>query len=737
MTARTGIEEGDPAEPTEGVEPVETNCAEVVLDLASPLTDRPLTYRIPPALLAAARVGVRAVIPFGPRTTSGVIVGVHPCGGAGDRPLRDILDIPDHRPLFSDALLALALRVGEETVASLRDAVRCLVPPEISRRRPRPERPQEALLVRDRMPPRPGPRQRLILDTLASAPEGVRVADLVRAGGREPLRRLITLGAVRVADVLAAPPGPAGPIPARPTSEQIRLVPEPPMLLWGDTEARHRWIADAVASASRSGMRSLLTVPETALTPGLAAPLRERWGGRVAEFHSSMPEARRLATWMQILAGEIDVLVGTRSALFAPIDRLGLILVDEEQDPSYKADGAPRYHGRSVALARGQIEGAQVVLASPAPSLEAYAAAVEGRMRRVRLPASGPAVRITVVDMRAERMRGRGGILARPLLEAIRRHLREGGRVALFVNRVGYARVLVCRECGRAVRCPRCEVPMPYDGETRTIQCRVCGMIAPAPDVCPQCRGVALRWLGAGTTRVLEIVRRLFPSIVTVRLDRETERGFGAVAEDFAAGRTRLVVGTQLLLRARRLRPSLVGVVDADTPLYRPDFRATERTFQDLHALLSIASRGQAPPAPDPEVVIQTGVPEHPVITALQSGEDEALYREELRVRQEFGYPPFTHLARLIATSRDRESAHMLAARAAAIARECGVEVLGPAPIVGGQARGAGIRQVRAQCVLRSSAAETVRAAARAALAGVGPLRGSRLVVDMDPQEMH
>ncbi len=726
MTARTGTEGGDPAEP---------HCAEVVLDLASPITDRPLTYRIPSALLAAARVGVQAVIPFGPRTTSGVIVSVHPCDGAGDRPLRDILDIPDPRPLFSDALLALAHRVGEETVASLRDAVRCLVPPEISRRRPRLGRPQEASLVPDRMPPRPGPRQRLILDTLASAPDGVRVADLVRAGGREPLRRLIALGAVRVAD---APAGPEEIVPSRARSLQTHLVPEPPVLLWGDTEARHRWIVDAVASALRSGMRSLLTVPETALTPGLAAPLRERWGGRVAEFHSGMPEARRRATWMQILAGEIDVLVGTRSALFAPLDRLGLIFVDEEQDPSYKADGAPRYHGRSVALARGQIEGAPVVLGSPAPSLETYAAAAEGRMRRVRLPSSGPAVRITVVDMRAERARGRGGLLARPLLEAIRRHLRGGGRVALFVNRVGYARVLVCRECGRAVRCPRCEVPMPYDGETRTIQCRVCGMIAPAPDVCPRCRGVALRWVGAGTTRVLEVVRRLFPAIGTARLDRETERGFGAVAEEFAAGRTRLVVGTQLLLRARRLRPSLVGVVDADTPLYRPDFRATERTFQDLRALLSLASRGQAPSAAlDPEVVIQTGVPEHPVITALQTGEDEALYREELRVRQEFGYPPFAHLARLIATSRDRENAHTLAARAAAIARECGVEVLGPAPIVGGQARRAGIRQARAQCVLRSSAAETVRAAARAALAGVGPLRGSRLVVDMDPQEMH
>src|SRR5437868_3440029 len=194
--------------------------------------------------------------------------------------------------------------------------------------------------------------------------------------------------------------------------------------------------------------------------------------------------------------------------------------------------------------------------------------------------------------MRAERSRGRRGLLSQPLLAAIRLHLRSGGRVALFVNRVGYARILFCQECGRAVRCKRCEVAMPYDGERRAIFCRICGRTDPAPEVCPGCGGAALRWIGAGTERVEEVIGRLFPEIRIARVDRETEREFAKIAADFAGGRTRIVVGTQLMLRARELRPTLIGVVDADLPLYLPDFRAGERTLQQLRAVLSLPCAG-------------------------------------------------------------------------------------------------------------------------------------------------
>jgi primosomal protein N' (replication factor Y) len=423
----------------------------------------------------------------------------------------------------------------------------------------------------------------------------------------------------------------------------------------------------------------------------------------------------------------VEVVVGARSALFAPFDRLGLIMVDEEQDPSLASDASPRYHGREVARERARREGARVVFGSPAPSLESYAAVLSGELVCLRLPPAHPTARVTVVDMRTAHTRGRPGILSPVLVEAVQRHLRAGGRVALFVNRTGYARILLCHECGHAVRCPRCDVSMSFDKETGTIQCRVCGDTVRAPEVCPRCKGVALRWVGPGTKRVEEVVRRLFPHLGVARVDRETAPTFAAVADEFASGRLRLVVGTQLLLRARQLRPSLVGVIDADHPLHLPDFRAAERTFQQLCAVASLA---QVPP--DPEAVVQTRVPDHPALAALRTRQDERFYDSELAVRREFGFPPYTSLARLIASGDDRRAVQALAQRASETARERGVEVLGPAPALGGRGRG----QFQVQCLLRSPQREAVRAAARDALARLPRGRSARLTVEIDPQEI-
>lgn len=702
------------------------DCAEVLLDLSSRIADHPLTYRIPPALCGPVRLGVRVLVPLGRRVAEGFVLAVHPCGEGGMRELREILDVPDPAPLFSEALLALARTVAEESLATLLDAVRCLVPDRHGARRAASAlRRAHQVAVLGRAPGRPGRRQRAMLAALGTAPGGVPVAELVRAGGRASLRRLVASGAVRLVDAPPAPGGDRGRLDDGRHAADAPPQAEPPTLLWGDAEARGRWVADAIAATVRSGRQALVTVPEIARAPEVVARVGEIAGLRVAALHSDLPPSRRRALWAEIRAGAVDVVVGTRSALWAPLDRLGLLVVDDEHDPSYKPDAAPRCHARAVALARGRIDRARVVLGTQTPSVEAYAAAACGRMRCVRLAPAGPAVRVTVVDMKAERQARRGGVLAQPLIEAIRRHLRAGGRVALFVNRVGYARVLLCRECGFVLRCPRCGVPMPYDRGAGAVRCRVCGHTAPAPDLCPRCRGVALWWVGAGTARVEEVVRRVFPALRTARLDRETAPAFGAVAEAFASGRVPLVVGTQLLLRARRLRPSLVGVVDADAALYLPDFRAAERAFQQLRAVASLAGG-----PPDPEAVVQTRAPEHPVLAALRTGEDERVYESELRIRREVGYPPYAALACLVASSRDREAAQALAARAAAIARAHGVEVLGPAPAPGGAAR------FRVQCVLRAPGAEAVRAAAREALARAAPPRGSRLIADLDASEV-
>ncbi len=656
-------------------------CAEVLPDLPTRIADGTLTYRIPEALRGAVRVGIRVLVPLGPRTARGIVLEIHPCAEVVGRTIREILEILDPEPLVSPHLLALASWVADETLSTLQEAVRCLIPSEITRL-------------------------------------------------RTPSRRPVTPGAFRTAE--AARPS-APPIPGR--DRAMHAISgigsdERPTLVWGDAEARLSWIVEAAAAAVGRGVQTLVVVPEIARAPSLVERLRAVVGDQVAAFHSGLSPRHRATLWKQIRAGELDVLVGTRSALFAPLDRVGLIVVDEEQDPSFKAEAAPRYHGREVALHRGRLEGARVVLGSPTPSLESYAAALSGDLSCLRLPPAGPEARVTVVDMRTANPKGptrRPALLSAPLVEAIRRHLRAGGRVVLFVNRVGYARVLLCQECGYAVRCPRCEVAMPYDRQSGTLHCRVCGHGARAPEVCPRCKGVALRWVGPGTKRVEEVVRRVFPALGIARVDRETASLFPAIAGAFAAGRVRLVIGTQLLLRARQLRPSLVGVIDADHPLHLPDFRATERAFQLLRAVVSLAG---APPGP--EAVVQTRVPDHPAIVALQADRDEDLYRGELEVRREFGYPPFTHLARLVAGSPDRSAAHALAERAAAAAREQGVEVLGPAPARGGERSG----RFHVQVLLRSPERQAVRTAAREALAAAVRPRSARLWVEIDPQEL-
>jgi primosomal protein N' (replication factor Y) len=379
-------------------------------------------------------------------------------------------------------------------------------------------------------------------------------------------------------------------------------------------------------------------------------------------------------------------------------------------------------------LHRGAVEGAQVVLGTASPSLEAYGATVDGAFRRERLmPRRGPAV--TIVDMRREREQGRSGVLSQPLVDAMRRHLRSGGRVALFVNRVGYARVLVCDECEYVVRCPRCLVPMPYDREAGTVRCRLCGRAEVAPQLCPRCKGAGLRWVGAGTKRIEEVVARVFPEFRLARVDRETVSEFDTVAREYGTGRLRLVVGTQLLLRGRRLRPSMVGIVDGDAPLYRPDFRAVERAFQQARALFALAD---APP--EAEAVVQTRIPEHPLFRALRTGFDEPLYDEELRVRREFGYPPFACLARLVVTGVNTAAAVSLAERAAQAARAHGIEALGPSPEGPGGSR----KPARAHCLLRGATRDAVRGAALAALAVASGTGGrntpGRVVVDMDPE---
>jgi primosomal protein N' (replication factor Y) (superfamily II helicase) len=702
-----------------------TACAEVLLDLPARTVDRRLTYRIPPALGDAVGIGSRVVVPLGARTARGFVIAVSPSEPDAGRVLREVLSVVDHKPLFSPKMLGLAHWIAEHTVSTLLEAVHCLAPAEAFRRStPRRVSRPVAALGAGRVG-RPGPQQARILEALRVKGE-VPVDDLLRAGGRTALRRLVTQGAVFVKE---APPEPwpaevrrgEPSLPGRSPGDGDGT----PILIWGDAGARRAWVlAQARAAADRGG-GALIIVPEIALVSSYMRSLSPAFGRAVMPFHSAMTARERQAAWERCSSQDGGIVVGTRSALFVPLQGVRLIVVDDEQDPAYQSDSAPRYHARDVARRRAALEGARLALGSLAPSVETYAEVAAGRMACVRLPATLPRARVALVDLREERARGHLGLLTPPLVAAIRRHLRAGGRVALFVNRAGYTRALLCEECGSAVRCPRCDVAMPYDRERRTVSCRICAHTSPAPGTCPRCGGVRLRGIGPGTERVAEVVRRVFPALRIARLDRETGAEFDRIAQEFATGRLRLIVGTQMLLRAGELRPTLVGVVDADFALHLPDFRGGERTLQRLRAVAGMATGG-----PRPETVLQTRMPDHPAVRALATDDDDAAYRGELETRRELGFPPYAALARVIATAASPEAAAALASKLAASARAAGVEVLGPALVFSGSGRAA----FRQQCLLRAADWAVVRAAARAAL-DMPAGKGARITVEVDPQE--
>jgi primosomal protein N' (replication factor Y) (superfamily II helicase) len=737
-------------------------CVDVLVARAGGLADRPLTYCVPPALRPFAAVGMRARVPLGARRALGFVLGTsrRPAGDA--RSLRAVLDFPDDAPLFSPALLALAREIAGDTLSSLRDAVRCLVPPEVFGA-PVPVRPRIAVRDVERpLPPRLGRRQTAVLAALSASAAGVPIPELVRVAGSAALRRLVASGVVRVreiprlapAAVEAVTPGP----PVRPLTggadgqRSLR-----PVLVLGDSAGRGERLARAAAATVRGGQRVLVVVPEIADASAVAERLADGTGASLAVLHSGLSAPERRAAWTRARSGRVDIVVGTRSALFTPLPRLGLIVLDDEPNAAYKSDAAPRYHARDVACRRARLEGTRLMLGAAAPSVEMYAAAAAGDVALLRVPARRPRPAVSIVDMRAEERRGHIGYLSRALVQGISRHLRARGGVVLLVSRRGYARVLLCRECGAAVRCSSCGVAMAYERDGAAVRCGVCGRAGPAPDLCPRCGGVGLRGVGAGTKRIEEVVRRLFPALQMGRLDSETPRA-DHVSREFAAGRVRLLVGTAMVLHAlsERIHPTLVGVVDADGPLYVPDFRAAEHTLQHLRAAVQLV--GQPAPAPgtsvapsgvrapaagrqSPEVIVQTRVPDHPVLRAIRTGNDVPFYDAELAARRELGYPPHARLVRVVVECSTPDAGRTFVERVAAAARAHRLEVLGPAPLRG--QRGAGL--VRAQCVLRlpgrprgcpGPRRDATLDAVRAALAEVPAPAGARLVVDVDPQEM-
>jgi primosomal protein N' (replication factor Y) len=444
---------------------------------------------------------------------------------------------------------------------------------------------------------------------------------------------------------------------------------------------------EAIAASLTAGRPALVLVPEIALALPIVDRLRADLDARVALVHSGLGDGERADEWRRIRSGEVDIVVGTRLAVVAPLADVGIVIVDEEHDPAYKSDRTPRLQARDTAIRLAELAEAALVLGSATPAVDSLGRAVEGTYDRIVLPQRpvGTAPAVTVVDLRAELAEGNRGLLSRALDEALDALDTAGGEQAILVlNRRGTASVVLCRDCGHVQACPDCERPLVYHQAGATLRCHHCGRATPLATRCPSCGSPRIRYLGGGTERVEREVRANHPGLRVARLDRDVAERRGAAArvlDAFAAGQTDVLVGTSLVAKGLDV-PSvtLVGVVSSDVALNLPDERAAERTYQLLSQAVGRAGRGARPG----RAILQTYQPDHPVIRAVASGDGESFYQEELSLRRRFGSPPFGKVVKLTVALPDRAAAERegeaMAARLGERAAEHGTVVLGPAP---------------------------------------------------------
>jgi len=496
-----------------------------------------------------------------------------------------------------------------------------------------------------------------------------------------------------------------------------------PYLLYGPTgSGKTEVYLQAIAEMLERGFGAIVLVPEIALAPQTVGRVRARFGDRVAILHSGLTDAERRDERERIMAGEARIVVGARSAVFAPVRGLGLIVVDEEHDASYKQDSDPRYDARTVAAKRAALEGAVAVYGSATPRPESWAS-LERLELGARLGASLPPVRL--VDLRREA----GYPLSAPLLEELRGVAERGGKAILLLNRRGIAPALHCRACGQTIRCPNCDVALVLHADG-SLRCHHCGHAEHSPDVCPVCGSAELARLGAGTQKLERELAREFPELELIRLDADTAAKpelLTAALRRFAETDRAVLLGTQMVAKGHHFsRVELAAVVDADTALALPDFRAEERTFQLLTQLAGRSGRD----APG-RVLVQTFQPDARPIAYAARHDVPRFLAEELERRRDLGYPPFRHLVRILVTGSD--PGQVQKALEEVRAGLPNADVLGPAPLL--RLRG----RHRAQLVVKTDRPRALAAHAARLLAAAAPAMrraGLTAVVDVDPQSL-
>jgi primosomal protein N' (replication factor Y) len=720
-----------------------------------------LTYQVPDGMRPPPR-GARAIVPLGKRLVTGIVIDAEARLNLAETSLdrlKPVAELLDDEPFLPEAVVALALWVAEYYACGPGDALAAAVPSTLAQKTIRIATLTAQGHDRQVAEGLKG-KQKEAIEALRAAPRGLSVPALKADGiSTDVLQRLARKGLLAFRQQrVERDPFRSGAVsaPARPsegrllTDQQIRALETLTgavaarefgvFLLQGVTGSGKTEVYLRLAERVReSGRSSLVLVPEIALTPAVASAFRDAFGEDVAVQHSGLSDGERSDQWYRIRRGEVSIVVGTRSAVFAPIANLGLIIVDEEHDTSFKQEETPRYHGRDVAVMRGKQEGALVVLGSATPSLESSHNAAAGRYTRLLMEKrvqDRPLASVSVVDMRLEYAEhGPDVILSGQLKNAITKRVEAGQQSLILLNRRGLATAVFCRQCAGTIECPNCSVSLIVHAEGRErhrARCHYCNFTMLVPKACPSCKGPYLERRGFGTERVALEISAGWPGARVARLDRDTVRRKGAAAgilRSMASGAIDVLVGTQMIAKGHDFpRVTLVGVVSADVGLGLADFRAAERTFQLLTQVAGRAGRG----VERGEAIVQTLYPNHYSIRHACRQDYGAFYADELVYRQTMRYPPLTALVNLIVKGSDAHAAMSDASTLARFLRgsaDAGrFSVLGPAPAPVAKLRG----EYRAQIFLKGAHRASMREAVLAALAAQPDMR-RRVAVDIDP----
>ncbi|MEK7242534.1 MAG: primosomal protein N', partial [Planctomycetota bacterium] len=684
------------------------NYAEVVVN--APL-DKTLHYKVPDTLVPELRIGSRVRVPLGHRLVNGYCVGFPDAPVAME--LKEIKEVLDHQPLLGEKMLRLTREIARYYRCTWGEAMEAALPAAVKggRKSARggslPQTLTALRLTKDRVLTlealeglrKKAPRQARALEVLLESNNGVPLKELSRQSGcnlgglnslsrkglveiyEQPNLQSTIIGVEDLQPLLTEGQRPKPEL----TSEQgqaLSLIktqlsvvgathavaqdgragarPAPTILLQGVTgSGKTEVYLRAIEEVLAMGRGAIVLVPEISLTPQAIERYGGRFGNIIAVLHSHLTGAERYDQWQAIRGGKARVVIGARSAVFAPVENLGLIVVDEEHEVTYKQETSPRYHAREVALMRAREEGAVVILGSATPSLETYFNAMMGRYQRAILSqriGQRPLPMVEIVDMKEGFHEGRHTrLISRRLELYMKECLSRGEQALLFLNRRGFSPFVSCPRCGYVLRCKRCDIPLTYHKRQHSTICHYCSYEVKPQENCPECAGARLNYFGLGTERIEEEMGRYFPGYKALRMDSDSMKGRNAHAKalkSFERGEVQILVGTQMIAKGLDLpNVTLVGVISADTILNLPDFRAVERTFQLLAQVAGRTGRGPK----GGRVVVQTFNPRQYAILAAAAHDYEGFADRELEYRRELGYPPFGYMARIVLVGQKEE----------------------------------------------------------------------------------